>query len=275
MDEETRGDMVAQAAPGSKETGKLSDYFDMEPGDFGYDQQLGGRPNRPYGKAKKVVFTEDGPVFADEQQAKKSEEDAALKAILKKKPEQILKEDKTEIVQKGNVHTEPVEIPEPELNLFNSKNNNTETVVEEPATTEIENIQTIPSENDEVTDIVDEDESTDEVDEPEVLSPDTFENEIDEPEPVKEIMTGETEVDGIEEDEESVDNMLGGIDIDDLPEDIPEELLEPDGEAEPTVPVRTSKKKTSARKKSDKTVKTKKKATTASKTTTKKTSKKK
>ena len=70
MEEESEGiadgGIVAQAAPGSTETGRLSDYFDMEPGDF-IPENSAGRPlNRSGHKAKKVVFTEDGPVYADE-----------------------------------------------------------------------------------------------------------------------------------------------------------------------------------------------------------------
>lgn len=132
MDEESRSDMTAQAAPGSSETGRLSDYFDIEPGDYAYDSQpASGRPARPRGKAKKVVFTEDGPVFADEHQQKldvdehqsepavdehqqklvinaSDEEAAGLKAILKKpvlpiKEKNVLHNNITENIKEGEV----------------------------------------------------------------------------------------------------------------------------------------------------------------------------
>ena len=338
MDEESRSDMTAQAAPGSSETGRLSDYFDMEPGDYTYDSQpAGGRPARPRGKAKKVVFTEDGPVFADEHQSEPAvdehqqkpvidasdEESAGLKAILKKpvlpiKEKNVLHNNITESIKEGEVKiirdtkdntqdavttaldaTDSAQTMQPDLDALNA-GPDSGIIIGDPLS--LDDIPvSAPAESRIPDSPVLDTLSTGEITVPRELledDPDLFDNETDLPaaveEPGMEFVAGETEVDGIEEeiaDEESIDDadagedidetseetgtagvmdeLLGGIDISDLPEDIPDELLDTEYTKQLEERSAAGGKKKPGRKKSDKTVKTRKKAS-ESKTTAKK-----
>ena len=257
------GGIMAQAAPGSNETGRLSDYFDIEPGDYESGRPLNS--GRPQSKAKKVIFTEKGPVFADDFKKQKTTEDLSQKST------KIATEDVV-IPAEPIIEEKPIneEIPSEELAGF-----------------------TIPDLSDEEPEIITgEDnpvfpEPEDEFDNGENQEEDAIEDTlVEEPvkeiipeEPIKEIVTGETEVDSIEEENdgteepasetiESVDDMLGGIDISDIPDDIPMNIDEE--YAREHEQKKAPKKKTTTattRKKSDKTVKTKKKTSVTKKAT--------